>query len=584
MPETAPSTIIPDTPLDGSAEVDFPALSARPHLPWLRFDSIEDAQEVLSVLTPTVPCVEVSDSHPPSKYIPPRAHILARVAAYESSLLQDTSGPRRSRTPARPSTSRGPLLSFRLFPHMAGLQLPDPNLLVLRGHSLSDPHLAPPVVLQLSFPLLPSPPALCRLFARRLPQTFSPSPSPPLPLTLFLHPLPVLALQSPRLSLQSRLPHLLRLPAPLPASFLPLPLPTHPPVITFLPPRFKLAPRSPRNPSPSAPFRYSSHFGNTPKPRIRHGSSLRTFSHERRAHGTVAGTWTGTQLLEALQRLTNEKITLIRLPGSGLHRQRKFLWHGGYVSVNIWQTGRVHNQGRGSGELARRLSTLPRKPCPDTSHCPSALSDSDSSGEGHYFSKISRGRVLSYITDWFRLVFHFFLLGAFSSVRGCLSMCLPCLSFCSLSPPGEEHPSKTTQDHQGNRLTSRCSQMSTIQADSSRSAGARGGPEFVVQLSHWPADVSPLCLVPPKVWALRFLWDHFVRFLRIPSPALLGPLRSVHSLRLLFAGCCHARLSVFWPRCPRSAWRLFAALSGLFYILFQRFSTRPRPFLFRSHV
>ena len=65
----------------GQPRLIFPALPARPHLPWLRFDSIEDAQEVLSVLTPTVPCVEVSDSHPPSKYIPPRAHVLARVAA-----------------------------------------------------------------------------------------------------------------------------------------------------------------------------------------------------------------------------------------------------------------------------------------------------------------------------------------------------------------------------------------------------------------------------------------------------------------------------------------------------------------------
>ena len=46
------------------------------------------------------------------------------------------------------------------------------------------------------------------------------------------------------------------------------------------------------------------------------------------------------------------------------HRQCKFLWHGGYVSVNIWQTGRVHIQVRGSGELARRLSRLLRKPCP----------------------------------------------------------------------------------------------------------------------------------------------------------------------------------------------------------------------------
>ena len=69
-----------------------------------------------------------------------------------------------------------------------------------------------------------------------------------------------------------------------------------------------------------------------------------------------------------------------------------------------------------------------------TSHCPSALSYSDSSGEGHYFSKITQGRVRSHITDWFRFVFHFFLLGALSFVRGCLSTCLSCLSVCSLAP------------------------------------------------------------------------------------------------------------------------------------------------------
>ena len=106
MPETVPAIIVPDTLLDGSSEADFPALPASPHLPWLRFDSIEDAQEVLSVLTPTAPFVKISDSHPPSKYISPRAHILAGVAAYESSLLQDTSGLGRSKVQTTTRDSR----------------------------------------------------------------------------------------------------------------------------------------------------------------------------------------------------------------------------------------------------------------------------------------------------------------------------------------------------------------------------------------------------------------------------------------------------------------------------------------------
>ena len=41
--------------------------------------------------------------------------------------------------------------------------------------------------------------------------------------------------------------------------------------------------------------------------------------------------------------------------------------------------------------------------------------------------------------------------------------------------------------------------------------------------------------------------------------SLLLPLRSVHSISLRVAGCCPVPLSVRWPRCPRSAWRLLAA-------------------------
>ena len=157
MPETVPAIFVPDTLLDGSAEADFPALPARPLLPWLRFDSIEDAQEVLSVLTPTAPCVEAhsvssglssaadKDPRPPSKFLPKDPHPCLgrrlRVFATSGHLWSPSlPHPGSSFHLAWPSPSR-------LFPHMAGPQLPVPNLLVLSGAQPSrPPPPAPPVV------------------------------------------------------------------------------------------------------------------------------------------------------------------------------------------------------------------------------------------------------------------------------------------------------------------------------------------------------------------------------------------------------------------------------------------------------
>ena len=377
MPETVPAIIVPDTLLDGSAEADFPARPARPHLPWLRFDHVEDAQEVLSVLTPTAPCGEVhsvspglssaadTDSHPPSKYISPRAHILARVAAYESSLLQDTSGPRRSRTPARPSTSRGPPPPSRSFPHMAGPQLPVPNLLVLSGNSLPG---FPPRASRRAPVVFPS-----SAIGTCLVPPARPSAAPDL--------LPIAVPAPPVDSVPARPPHLLHLPAPLPVSFLPHPLPPHPPVTTFLPPRFMLAlgrpgprppilpssrPLLPATPLPLLPLVTAVLFATLPSlgstmapPSIPSlmNVGLMAQSPEHGQAPSFSRPCRGSPTRRSSSYVCLDRVFAVKPNSCGI---------GGYVSVNIWQTGRVHIQGRGSGELARRLSTLLRKPCPDT--------------------------------------------------------------------------------------------------------------------------------------------------------------------------------------------------------------------------
>ena len=73
-------------------------------------------------------------------------------------------------------------------------------------------------------------------------------------------------------------------------------------------------------------------------------------------HGTVRGTWTGSQLIKAVNSFLESDHRLARMPGSGLHRQLKIQWDGRQLAVNIGQTGRVHAQGKGSGHFAQLLS------------------------------------------------------------------------------------------------------------------------------------------------------------------------------------------------------------------------------------
>ena len=92
-----------------------------------------------------------------------------------------------------------------------------------------------------------------------------------------------------------------------------------------------------------------------------------------RPNGTVRGCWAGTDRTHAFQSLTDSAVELKRMPCSGLHRQAEIPWERP-LAVNIWQTGRVHIQGKGAGNLALHLNahseSTPRNasPSPETSN------------------------------------------------------------------------------------------------------------------------------------------------------------------------------------------------------------------------
>ena len=172
------------------------------------------------------------------------------------------------------------------------------------------------------------------------------------------------------------------------------------------------SPESPHSPSSPAPVpapsrrRYSNPVG-PPHKRDALGSAGPGTS--RLAHGTVRGHWTGTQLIESLHLLsdTNIQLKFSRMPGSEFPRQLKYRWKGNVVSVNIWHTGRVHLQGRASGDRARRLSELAPSSC-TRGRSVSPRSDGDSSGEGNNLSSVSRGLCL--MMFWW--VFHLVVMGS----------------------------------------------------------------------------------------------------------------------------------------------------------------------------
>ena len=81
--------------------------------------------------------------------------------------------------------------------------------------------------------------------------------------------------------------------------------------------------------------------------------------HETPLHQPAHGCWTGTELTVALQKLTNNVVKLKCLRCSVLHSQAKLVWKGRSISVNVWQTGRVHSQGRGARSAYTETSRTP---------------------------------------------------------------------------------------------------------------------------------------------------------------------------------------------------------------------------------
>ena len=294
---------------------------------------------------PPSPSDVIDSGNSPSrgKYIPPRAHILPLVAAYEaSSTLQSQAAPSHaaediSRFPSlsHPSPSfhllsPPPLLShpnIRARPSSSWhrplgalwVQPSGPSSRVSRRVPVDVPS---PISASCSaLPVRPS--AAPDLFSPTTPATLSPcfpflpppSPDTPLPNPSRDHDLP----SSPALARPMDTCPSPRSPSRHKTSsdsLLPLPSRDH--VVTS-PPRARpslspdpslptalVTPPSPFNPSPSAPSpapppspspcRPTIPFDNAPKTRIRHDHAFGTAPHGRPAHGTVHGTWTGTHL------------------------------------------------------------------------------------------------------------------------------------------------------------------------------------------------------------------------------------------------------------------------------------------------
>ena len=120
------------------------------------------------------------------------------------------------------------------------------------------------------------------------------------------------------------------------------------------------------------------------------------------------------------------------MPGSGLHRQLKIQWHGRQLAVNIWQTGRVHVQGKGAGRFAWLLSlahassldpeaTLSTPPFASSSLSSDSASfcESDSPGQVGSFYFSAREQVLKALI--FVFPFFAFLLESAASLLGAVA-------------------------------------------------------------------------------------------------------------------------------------------------------------------
>ena len=155
-------------------------------------------------------------------------------------------------------------------------------------------------------------------------------------------------------------------PRPEAHSSTPLPRPFPPPTADPVPPSNPLPESSPRR-------RKHRHRGlvGTATPRI--------------DHGTVRGSWSHSQLVNALSSLcdTPSQLKFTRLAGCGAHSQLRFPWKGNTVLVNTWHTGRVHLQGYGASDLARHLSGMSSSFSRVRTRSSSPGSTGDSSGVGN---------------------------------------------------------------------------------------------------------------------------------------------------------------------------------------------------------
>ena len=404
-------------------------LSPDPLPPPLESPSSVTSVDPQSPLESPVSVSGALDTAPPptppgqgSKYIPPRAHVLQRIASYEAELLRRGSYPR---FPVRPIGGKRP------YPHPSPLPVARPTssrprpvgALWLRPSRhpvpLSPPQPARTVTSPSTTPTSP-PPVPPRIMS---PQA-RPSTSLRRPSTSLLSPHPRPAPDMPLTHMTVTSPGPSSLPCKTGGSSWPRPstspfsiaqsclspiahTPPRPGAYTSTPQPCPLPPPTPDPVPPSNPLPESS-----PRRRKRRNRGLVGTATPRLAHGTVRGSWSKSQLVKALSSLcdTPSQLKFTRLPGCGAHSQLRFPWKGNTVLVNTWHTGRVHLQGFGACDLARQLSEMSPSTSRVRTRSSSPGSTGDSSGDGNNPSWVGRNLCLTL----FMWIIH---LGIFAGLR-----------------------------------------------------------------------------------------------------------------------------------------------------------------------
>ena len=183
----------------------------------------------------------------------------------------------------------------------------------------------------------------------------------------------------------------------------PTPTPSKPTItstsqLRHRPPKSRSTSRARHTPHTLSPLRPANARSSRRKPPSRPNARAASRAASNTAHGTVPGSWFGSQLTCALNAIFDHNHTLLRMPGSGLHRQVKVCWNGYRLAVNIWDTGRVHVQGIGASHFALLLantlgSATTAMPAPSRSpglsESPS-ICNSDSDPPGQACALISR--------------------------------------------------------------------------------------------------------------------------------------------------------------------------------------------------